>query len=630
MGSGGAAPEDSRPSASEAGRRWGPGRSPGDRRPGETAAVSWGLYIAGWAVGWLLLWSTRGLPARPTGPAGPAGRGPVAIVVPARDEATALPHLLAPLMAQLRAGDELVVVDDHSTDDTATVAARLGASVVPAPELPAGLGRQAARLLRPARPRRRRRRSCSSTPTSDRATTSSTASPRRSPPIRRPSRRSSRGTTPAAPANGRRAGQRRGADGQRRLHRPRHAGVDHGRLRTGAGGDPRRLRRRRRSRPPRRPGQPHRGHRPGPQRRIAAGCSATAPTPRSGCTRSAFPNRWPGGRGRWPPAWRRRGGGCWSPWRRGCGPWPAGRSPGGLAYPLSALQVWCSGVAPGASAPLLAMVYPVPCSCSSASSCAAGWNRASAAPRRGRVGPSGRRLISGRRGGSCRRWRRPPCGRWASATSSSGNRRSITGRRSPVLNSGSTSSAKRRLMACFSSERPAAQHRADPARPLGQQQPEVDRRRSAAHQADLDDRALRAEHVEVAVGLVAPDHVEDRCRRRRGGRARRARPAAPPASRPASARGRGRRRAREHASASSRCEHVRDAGADGLDDLDPRRADTGGPGVDSAQRPLVRPPCTTSASHAVMKTSGTAAASSRASPGGTGSAWRWWVTSCSA
>ncbi|MGH9272693.1 MAG: glycosyltransferase family 2 protein, partial [Ilumatobacteraceae bacterium] len=48
------------------------------------------------------------------------------------------PHLLAPLLAQLGSGDELIVVDDHSTDATAAVAARLGASVVAAPDLPDG------------------------------------------------------------------------------------------------------------------------------------------------------------------------------------------------------------------------------------------------------------------------------------------------------------------------------------------------------------------------------------------------------------------------------------------------------------------------------------------------------------
>ena len=40
------------------------------------------------------------------------------------------------------------------------------------------------------------------------------------------------------------------------------------------------------------------------------------------------------------------------------------------------------------------------------------------------------------------------------------------------------------------------------------------------------------------------------------------------------------------------------------------------PAWTSAQRPLVRPPCTTSASHAVRNTSGTAAASASGSPCG--------------
>jgi 4,4'-diaponeurosporenoate glycosyltransferase len=59
-------------------------------------------------------------------------------VVPARDEAAILPRLLAPLRRQLHAGDELVVVDDHSTDATAAIAASCGARVVAAPGLPSG------------------------------------------------------------------------------------------------------------------------------------------------------------------------------------------------------------------------------------------------------------------------------------------------------------------------------------------------------------------------------------------------------------------------------------------------------------------------------------------------------------
>ncbi len=62
----------------------------------------------------------------------------MSIVVPARDEAGALPHLIPVLVAQLRTGDELVVVDDHSGDGTGVVAAELGARVLVPPALPDG------------------------------------------------------------------------------------------------------------------------------------------------------------------------------------------------------------------------------------------------------------------------------------------------------------------------------------------------------------------------------------------------------------------------------------------------------------------------------------------------------------
>jgi 4,4'-diaponeurosporenoate glycosyltransferase len=94
--------------------------------------MGWGLYAAGWSLGWLLLWSTRRLPAAS------ADRAPVAVVVPARDEAASLPRLLRRLVSQLRDGDELVVVDDHSTDETAALARSYGARVIEAPDLPDG------------------------------------------------------------------------------------------------------------------------------------------------------------------------------------------------------------------------------------------------------------------------------------------------------------------------------------------------------------------------------------------------------------------------------------------------------------------------------------------------------------
>jgi 4,4'-diaponeurosporenoate glycosyltransferase len=92
------------------------------------------VFALGWVCGWLLLWR---LP-RTVRPGPGAARRPIAVVIPARDEAANLPSLLAHLQPQLRADDELVVVDDRSSDGTAEVAAQAGARVVPARELEPG------------------------------------------------------------------------------------------------------------------------------------------------------------------------------------------------------------------------------------------------------------------------------------------------------------------------------------------------------------------------------------------------------------------------------------------------------------------------------------------------------------
>ena len=83
-------------------------------------------------IGTWLLW--RIPTPRPTS----GSRPRVAVIVPARDEAATLPALLESLRGELVDGDELVVVDDHSTDATAAVAAAGGARLVAAPPLPAG------------------------------------------------------------------------------------------------------------------------------------------------------------------------------------------------------------------------------------------------------------------------------------------------------------------------------------------------------------------------------------------------------------------------------------------------------------------------------------------------------------
>jgi 4,4'-diaponeurosporenoate glycosyltransferase len=94
------------------------------------------LFTIGWLCGWSMLWRVRPLPAAPARSG--AARPPVSVVVPARDEEASLPALLASLTTGLGAGDELIVVDDHSTDATAALAAAGGARVIAAPALPAG------------------------------------------------------------------------------------------------------------------------------------------------------------------------------------------------------------------------------------------------------------------------------------------------------------------------------------------------------------------------------------------------------------------------------------------------------------------------------------------------------------
>lgn len=92
-------------------------------------------------LGWRSSRAWTGLAVVPSAPPpSPLGGHPpsLSVIVPARDEAATLPMLLPSLLAQAYPGLELIVVDDDSTDDTATVAAALGARVVAAGPLPPG------------------------------------------------------------------------------------------------------------------------------------------------------------------------------------------------------------------------------------------------------------------------------------------------------------------------------------------------------------------------------------------------------------------------------------------------------------------------------------------------------------
>ena len=133
------------------------------------------LYTLGWASGWLLLCRPFGgplsaspasaeavavsaapesaspaLPPRaapePASPALPplsaskasADAVAVAVIIPARNEASSITGAIDALMSGWASPDELVVVDDASEDATAALARERGVRVVSAPALPAG------------------------------------------------------------------------------------------------------------------------------------------------------------------------------------------------------------------------------------------------------------------------------------------------------------------------------------------------------------------------------------------------------------------------------------------------------------------------------------------------------------
>jgi glycosyltransferase involved in cell wall biosynthesis len=88
-----------------------------------------------WLIGWAL---ALRLPLLPPGI--PSQRHRLSVLIPARNEAATLPHLLAALAAQRLQPDEVIVIDDASSDDTAAVAlnaaAQLPIRVIQAPPLP--------------------------------------------------------------------------------------------------------------------------------------------------------------------------------------------------------------------------------------------------------------------------------------------------------------------------------------------------------------------------------------------------------------------------------------------------------------------------------------------------------------
>lgn len=92
------------------------------------------VALALWSAGFLLLSRLRRCPvfvARALPPA-------VSVIIPARNEEHNLPALLSSLAAQSAKPQQIIVVDDNSTDRTAEVARQFGATVIPSQPLPEG------------------------------------------------------------------------------------------------------------------------------------------------------------------------------------------------------------------------------------------------------------------------------------------------------------------------------------------------------------------------------------------------------------------------------------------------------------------------------------------------------------
>ena len=73
-----------------------------------------------WLLGWVLTWRVPRLPRE--APPTETDDEPLTVIIPARNEASSLPNLLGDLAAHRPAGCRVLVVDDHSEDDTAAIA----------------------------------------------------------------------------------------------------------------------------------------------------------------------------------------------------------------------------------------------------------------------------------------------------------------------------------------------------------------------------------------------------------------------------------------------------------------------------------------------------------------------------
>ncbi len=91
-----------------------------------------------WLLGWFLCLRLPQLPQGPGLGAEPTSELGLSVLIPARNEASTLPLLLAALKRQSFQPLEVLVVDDHSSDDTAAIARAAGARLLDSAPLPAG------------------------------------------------------------------------------------------------------------------------------------------------------------------------------------------------------------------------------------------------------------------------------------------------------------------------------------------------------------------------------------------------------------------------------------------------------------------------------------------------------------
>lgn len=92
------------------------------------------FIICGVASGFVLFRGKRRLPSRRSQPYGVK----LSVIIPARNEEGNLPHLLASLQAQTVLPDEIIVVNDDSSDRTGETAASFGVRVIDNPPPPPG------------------------------------------------------------------------------------------------------------------------------------------------------------------------------------------------------------------------------------------------------------------------------------------------------------------------------------------------------------------------------------------------------------------------------------------------------------------------------------------------------------